>query len=78
MRGTARSGQVVDLSVDPAWAHQARDSEIQSELLDALTELHARNTPGELASGPRSPAIAELTALLADPHTLLRRLGLTR
>ncbi|WP_309115774.1 YbaB/EbfC family nucleoid-associated protein [Saccharothrix sp.] len=78
VHGTARTGRVLDLSVDPHWARRARDSEIGSELLDVLAALHARSTPGELASGPHSAAISELTALLSDPQTLLRRLGLTR
>ncbi|MEJ2859011.1 MULTISPECIES: YbaB/EbfC family nucleoid-associated protein [unclassified Saccharothrix] len=77
VRGTARTGRVLDLSVDPHWARRARDSEIASELLDVLATLHARSTPNGPASGPRSAAISELTALLSDPETLLRRLGLT-
>ncbi|OKI30336.1 hypothetical protein A6A25_29195 [Saccharothrix sp. CB00851] len=76
VRGTAQSGQVLDIAVDPAWAHTARTSELEQELLEVLRALRARSAPADLARGPQSPAIAELTALVSDPNTLLRRVGL--
>ncbi|MFD1146337.1 hypothetical protein [Saccharothrix hoggarensis] len=76
VRGTARRGQVVALDADPAWTHTARVSEMQHEFLEVLRTLHARGVPADLAQGPRSSAIAELTALISDPNTLLRRVGL--
>jgi len=74
--GTAQRGQVLQMSIDANWAATARSSEIESELLEVLRQLQSRSTPADLASGPQSPAISELNALLADPHSFLRRLGL--
>jgi hypothetical protein len=76
VRGTAQRGQVLDIAIDPAWAHTARTSELEQELLEVLRALRARSAPADLARGPQSPAIAELTALVRDPNTLLRRVGL--
>ncbi|MFB9600836.1 hypothetical protein ACFFSW_34485 [Saccharothrix longispora] len=76
VRGTAQRGQVLDVAVDPGWAHAARDSELEQELVEVLRALRARSAPADLARGPQSPAIAELTALVSDPNTLLRRVGL--
>lgn len=76
VRGTARSGQVLDIAVDPACAHTARTSELEQELLEVLRALRAGSAPADMARGPQSPAIAELTALVSDPTTLLRRVGL--
>jgi hypothetical protein len=76
VRASARAGQVVDLAVDPGWTAGARVSEVESELLDALRALRTRCAPGELANGPESEAITTLTALLADPNAMLRRVGL--
>jgi DNA-binding protein YbaB len=76
VRGTAQRGQVLDIAVDPAWAHTARTSELEQELLEVLRALRARSAPSDLAQGPQSPAIAELIALVSDPNTLLRRVGL--
>ncbi|MGH4013095.1 MAG: hypothetical protein ACRDSL_04030 [Pseudonocardiaceae bacterium] len=74
--GTAQRGQVLQVSVDPGWASRSRASEIEGELVDVLGRLRRRSTPGDLAQGPRSSAIAELTALASDPATLLSRIGL--
>ena len=74
--GTAQRGQVLQVSVDPGWASRSRASEIEGELVDVLGELRRRSTPGDLAQGPHSAAIAELTALASDPATLLSRIGL--
>ncbi|MGH3907429.1 MAG: hypothetical protein ACRDTE_25120 [Pseudonocardiaceae bacterium] len=76
--GTAQRGQVLEVSVDPGWASRSRTSEIETELVEVLRELRRRSTPGELAQGPQSSAIAEVTALAADPAGLLRRLRLGR
>lgn len=76
VRGTAQGGQVIELVVDPDWIKGARTTGIEDELLDVLTALHRRSAPTDLAAGPQSPAIAELTMLLSDPNTLLRRVGL--
>ncbi|MEV4027325.1 hypothetical protein AB0K14_31300 [Actinosynnema sp. NPDC050801] len=76
VRGTAQRGQVLDIAIDPAWAHTARNSELEQELLEVLRALRARSAPTDLAQGPQSPAIAELVALVSDPNTLLRRVGL--
>ena len=76
--GTAQRGQVLEVSVDAGWAARSRTAEIESELVEVLRELRRRSTPGELVQGPQSPAIAELTALVADPATLLSRLRLSR
>ncbi|HEX2297185.1 MAG TPA: hypothetical protein VHH34_01480 [Pseudonocardiaceae bacterium] len=74
--GTAQRGQVLQVSVEPGWAARARSSEIEGELLEVLGWLRRQSTPGDLAQGPQSSAIAELTALASDPATLLRRIGL--
>lgn len=76
--GVAQRGQVLEVSVDPRWAARSRTSEVESELLDVLRQLRRRSSPGDLARGPRSSAIAELTALAADPAGLMRRLRLGR
>ncbi|MBV9843704.1 MAG: YbaB/EbfC family nucleoid-associated protein [Kutzneria sp.] len=73
---TASRGRVIGLSLDPGWVGSVRDSEIESELLDVLRQLHDKSTPAELTAGPRSSAIAELTALASDPQRFLARLGL--
>lgn len=73
--GTARSGQVLEVSVDPAWAARSRTSEIELEIVDVLRQLRRGSTPGELAQrGPQTSAIAELGALVADPAALFDRL----
>ncbi|WP_424185829.1 hypothetical protein ACOBQX_28795 [Actinokineospora sp. G85] len=76
--GSARRGVVVELSVDARWAGQVRESEVEGELREVLARLVAAASVGDLAAGPRSAAIDELTALTADPQLLLRRLGLSR
>ncbi|QUH01355.1 hypothetical protein HUO13_11565 [Saccharopolyspora erythraea] len=76
--GTAKRGQVLEISVDPDWAGAARDSEIEAELTELLAGLVERSVPADATAGPRSRAIEELQSLAADPHTLLRRLGLSR
>ncbi|WP_139190500.1 hypothetical protein [Actinokineospora iranica] len=74
--GAARRGQVVQLSIDTNWATAARDSEIESELLEVLRRLQDDSSASEFSSGPSSSAIDEVNALLGDPQRLLRRLGL--
>ncbi|MEU4768874.1 YbaB/EbfC family nucleoid-associated protein [Actinosynnema sp. NPDC023794] len=76
VRGTTHRGQVIGIEADPAWTHTARVTEMQQEFLEVLRNLHARTVPADVAQGPQSPAITELTALLSDPNTLLRRMGL--
>ncbi|WP_367130590.1 hypothetical protein [Saccharothrix sp. HUAS TT1] len=76
VRGTIHRGHVLDLEVDPAWTHTARVTEMQQEFLEVLRNLRAQSVPADVAQGPQSPAIAELTALVSDPNTLLRRVGL--
>ncbi|MBB5808701.1 DNA-binding protein YbaB [Saccharothrix ecbatanensis] len=76
VRGTIHRGQVLNLEIDPAWTHSARVTEMQQEFLEVLRNLRAQNVPADLAQGPQSPAITELTALVSDPDTLLRRVGL--
>lgn len=76
VRGTAHRGHVLDLEVDPVWTNSARVTEMQQEFLEVLRALRARGVPADLARGPQSPAITELTALLSDPNALLRRVGL--
>ncbi|WP_051773134.1 hypothetical protein [Saccharothrix sp. NRRL B-16314] len=76
VRGTIHRGQVLDLQIDPAWTHSARVTEMQQEFLEVLRNLRAQSVPADLAQGPQSPAITELTALVSDPDTLLRRVGL--
>ncbi|MDQ2588681.1 hypothetical protein [Saccharothrix yanglingensis] len=76
VRGAARRGQVLELAIDPGWARVARPTEVEREILEVLRALRDRGSPADLAAGPRSPAITELTALAGDPDTLLRRVGL--
>jgi DNA-binding protein YbaB len=76
--GSSLRGQVLEVSIDPAWAGMARSSEIESELVEVLRALHSAGAPGELANGPQGSAIAELNALASDPQRLLRRIGLIR
>jgi DNA-binding protein YbaB len=76
VRGTTHRGQVLGIEADPAWTHTARVTEMQQEFIEVLRNLHARTVPADIAHGPQSPAIIELTALLSDPNALLRRVGL--
>ncbi|MEU5847705.1 hypothetical protein [Saccharopolyspora shandongensis] len=76
VRGSARRGQVLEVWIDSGWAASSRNSEIELELTEVLTQLSEQSSPGELAQGPRSRAIDELHALASDPQLLLRRVGL--
>jgi hypothetical protein len=76
VQGSAQRGQVLGLDIDSVWAGQARHSEIETELLEVLRGLHDASTPRELAAGPSGGAISELMELAADPHRLMRRLGM--
>ncbi len=76
LSGAAINGQVVDISIDPAWAGSVRSTEIASEIKDVLQQLHAANTPPEIINGPQGPAIAEIMGMLYDPQRLSRRVGL--
>ncbi len=71
---SGRQRQVLDVSIDVSWAGSVRYSEIESELLDALTGFSARSSLGELAQGPQSAAITELMTLASDPQALVRRI----
>jgi DNA-binding protein YbaB len=73
---SGRRGQVMDVSLDVSWLFTARESEIESELRDALTRFADRSTPGELAQGPQSSAISELMALVSDPQAMVRRIAM--
>lgn len=76
VRGVARRGQVLHLDIDAGWAGQARHTEIESELVEVLRELHDSSTPSELTAGPSGSAISELMELAGDPRRLMRRLGM--
>lgn len=76
VQGSAKNGQVLEVSIDANWAAAARNPEIESELVEVLRALHDRSTPGELANGPQGSAIAEIMGLLYDPERLARRAGL--
>lgn len=76
VQGSARNGQVLDVSLDSGWASGVRNSEIEHEITDVLRELHRRSTPGDLVTGPEGSAIAEIMGLLYDPQRLARRVGL--
>lgn len=78
VRGSARNGQIHDLSIDPNWSSRARNTEIESELNETLKKLSEQGTPGDLAKGPQSRAISELNDLVRDPQLFLRRLGLPK
>jgi hypothetical protein len=66
--------QIGEVSLDQAWLFRARVSEVESELRDALATFGARSSLGELSQGPRSSAISELLALVADPGAMARRI----
>lgn len=76
VQGSAQRGHVRALDIDSVWAGQARHSEIETELVEVLRGLHEASTPGDMAAGPSGSAISELIVLAADPHRLLRRLGM--
>ncbi|MEV0052510.1 hypothetical protein AB0H34_18655 [Saccharopolyspora shandongensis] len=76
VRGSARSGQVLEMWIDSGWAASSRNSEIELGLTEVLTQLSEQSSPGELAQGPHSRAIDELHALASDPQLFLRRVGL--
>lgn len=76
VRGSARRGQVLELAIDAQWVSSARDSEIESELVDVLRMLRSRGSPGDLLNGPQSSAVTELMTLASDPQRFIRRLGL--
>lgn len=76
LSGSAINGQVVDISIDPAWAGSVRSTEIASEIKDVLQQLHTASTPSEVLNGPQGPAIAEIMGMLYDPRRLSRRVGL--
>ncbi|MGH3451769.1 MAG: hypothetical protein ACRDQW_13790 [Haloechinothrix sp.] len=71
---SGRQRQVLDVSIDASWAGSVRYSEIESELLDALTSFSTQSSLGELAQGPQSSAITELMTLASDPQALVRRI----
>lgn len=71
---SGRRRQVLDVSIDVNWAGSVRYSEIESELLDAVTGFSARSSLGELALGPQSAAIDELMALASDPQSLISKI----
>ena len=73
---SGKRGQVMDVSLDVTWLYTARESEIESEVREALTKFADRSTPGELAQGPRSSAINELMALVSDPQAMVRRIAM--
>lgn len=73
---SGRRGQVQDVSLDVSWLFTARESEIESEVREALTRFADRSTPGELAEGPQSSAINELMALVSDPRAMVRRIAM--
>lgn len=75
---SGKQRQVVNLTIDPAWASRVRNSEIESELTDALTSFTAKSSLGDLAQGPRSSAIDELMSLVADPRSMVRRINQRR
>jgi|GEM_PF-2738357 len=66
--------QVSDVSLDTRWLSSARHSAIEAELSDALTGFTGRFSLGELAQGPRSPAISELMSLISDPEATISRI----
>lgn len=71
---SGRQRQVREVTIDADWAGRVRPTEIEAELLDVLRRFGAESDLGELAQGPRSPAITELQNLAADPHALVRRI----
>lgn len=73
---SGRRGQVQDVSLDVSWLFTARESEIESEVREALTRFADRSTPGDLAEGPQSSAINELMALVSDPRAMVRRIAM--
>lgn len=74
VRGSAQAGQVLELTVDPAWAANRRPTEVESELFEVLRELRGRSLPRR--TKPDSKAIAELSALVSDQRTFFKRVGL--
>ncbi|MET9001811.1 hypothetical protein [Amycolatopsis sp. NPDC004169] len=52
----------------------ARNTEVESELLDVLRILHRRSAPADFAPQPRGPAYTELMSLLADHASRLGKL----
>ncbi|MGC7093183.1 hypothetical protein ACPZ19_00815 [Amycolatopsis lurida] len=74
--GSTVHGAVRDIEIDAKWARSAPNAEIEAELTDVLTQLRDKDDPSALIAGPRTPAVAELRALTADPRALLRRVGL--
>lgn len=78
VQGTGQQGQVVDVSVDAAWAGRSRNGEIENEITDVLGSLRSQTSASELTNGPQSDSISQLMTLASNPQTLLRRLGLTQ
>lgn len=76
VQGSGKHGQVHTITIDPNWCSAVRNSEIEGEILDCLKRIKRETAIGDLASGPQSKNITELNNLLADPHSLLRRVGL--
>ncbi|MQA64094.1 MAG: hypothetical protein GEU86_22160 [Actinophytocola sp.] len=75
---SGRQRQVLDVSIDTNWVGDVRYTEIESELLDALTGFSTQSSLGELAQGPQSAAITELMSLASDPQALVRRIRRAR
>jgi DNA-binding protein YbaB len=74
VRVTGAGRRVRAVAMDTNWVSRVRHSEIAGELTDALKAFGARAPrPGDL---PRSTALDELHALVADPARTLRRLGM--
>ncbi|MPY96754.1 MAG: hypothetical protein GEU97_01925 [Actinophytocola sp.] len=72
---TGRQRQATDVAIDPRWVVGARDSEIESELVDALASFTNKSSLGDLTQGPQSTNIDELRRLVRDPQTLIRRIS---
>lgn len=76
VQGSAQRGRVLTLELDSTWAGRVRHTEVETELVEVLRNLHHASAPSELAAGPTGSAISELMELAADPHRLMRRLGM--
>lgn len=75
---TGRQRQVTGVTIDAKWASGAPNTEIESELRDALSSFTTQSSLGDLAGGPRSSAIDELMSLVGNPRELVRRINLPR
>jgi hypothetical protein len=74
---TMAHGRVTGVTVHPAWAKSARNTDIRVEALAAFTAAQRRLAPLAPNTVPAPAPITRLRELTSDPHALSKQLGLS-